>query len=452
MKRLTDSYVITKILMNEVFNNILSNNIFNKKRNKCILFIILTIVYISYYILNISQLNQIFISEDQSSNFMKNNLFSSLTNVIIIISGFIYLIVTITFSLTNRMHYQLKILPFENGSIWMGSIFFKLILSYGSFLIIFAIIVPLLKLFYFSLALSLLVFLYCQLLFFCSLSFFYFMFYVISKKMELTYFNINNGLLVILLFFYLFVLRFRIDQKFQEMNVIIDIPFMLLLIITLILFTIVFSLAIYYSNIKSEGIYSSSEFYLFKIPIKMDHLSLIFLGIIRNKLTLKLTGIVIVFFALSLFDTKDFLTALTTLAFIYPIISFTGIRYYSTTMSYRKMNPFFGITPMKETFITLFINVIINAPLIFTAILLSGDYVKTTYYGFIIFESALIMSIIFPKNKSSVNEFSASILCAVLAISLYLISNSFLIFSLIFLLMTSVKYYLIKRSFYDEIN
>lgn len=452
MRKLTDSYVITKLLINEVFNNIFSNNLFNKNRNKYILFSILIILYILYYILNVSQLNQIFIIENQSENHMKNFLFSSMTNVIIIIAGFIYLIVTITFSLTTKMQFQLKILPFEKGSIWIGGIFFKLILSYGAFLVIFAIIVPILKLFYFSLALNLLVFLYCQLLFFFSMTFYYWVFHVIGTKLNLTYFNINNTLLTIFLFFYFFVYRFHIDQYIQRLNIQINIPLMLLLILTLLVGTFLFSLLIYKSNIKnSEGNYQSTEFYSFQVPFKLNHFSLILLGVIRNKLTLKLIGIILIIFTLSLFDTKDFLIALSTLAVMYPIISFVGIRYYSTTASYRKLNPFFGLYPLHETLITFYINLLINIPLILTAILLSGDYIQSLYYGVIIFESALIMSILFPKDKSSVNEFSATILCVILAMCLYLISNNFIVFSAILIILTTVKYYLLRRGFYDEV-
>lgn len=126
MTKLTDSLTITKILLNEVFNNILSNNIFKKKRNRYILLACLVVAYILYFILNVSELNKIFVSEAETTIEMRNILFSSLTNVIAIISGFIYLIVTISFTITDRMQYQLKILPFERGSIWLGSILFKL--------------------------------------------------------------------------------------------------------------------------------------------------------------------------------------------------------------------------------------------------------------------------------------------------------------------------------------
>ncbi len=72
------------------------------------------------------------------------------------------------------------------------------------------------------------------------------------------------------------------------------------------------------------------------------------------------------------------------------------------------------------------------------------------FYGLILFESALIMSIIFPKNKSSVNEFAASILCIILALSLYLISNNFIIFALIFFVLTIIKHYLLERGLHYE--
>lgn len=182
----------------------------------------------------------------------------------------------------------------------------------------------------------------------------------------------------------------------------------------------------------------------------MNNLTLLLLGTFRNKLTMRLVGIVALFFTLSFIDTKDFTVAVTTLVFVYPVIAFSAIRYYSTTASYRKMNPFYGLTPVLETAITTIVSLLINLPLLILAIGLQGDYEKTAYYGFIIFEAALIMSIIFPKNKSSVNEFSASVLCVIIAVSLYLISKSLLIFLSILLVLTLIKYYLIKRSFLDE--
>ncbi|WP_255323643.1 hypothetical protein [Priestia megaterium] len=203
---------------------------------------------------------------------------------------------------------------------------------------------------------------------------------------------------------------------------------------------------------RVEDTYFSGDFYKSRVTIKINHLSLLVLGIIRNKLTLRLIGVVFLLFSLCILDTKNISVALSTVIYFYPIISFSAIRYYSTTSSFRKMNPFFGLTALKETLITTLINIIINVPLLITAIILSGDYIKIAYYGFIIFESALIMSIIFPKHKSSVNEFSASILCVVLAASLYLVSDSFVIFFLILVLLSLVKYYLITRSFFNEIN
>ncbi|MCP3027074.1 hypothetical protein [Halobacillus sp. A5] len=449
MMKLTDSYTITKILLNEVFNNILSNHIFNKKRNRYILFALLFVIYVAYYLLNVSQLNQIFITEEQTNASLQNMLFSSLTNVIIIISGFIYLIVTISFSLTNRMQYQLKILPFEKGSIWLGSILFKLLLGYVSFLIIFAIIIPLLNLFYFSLGLNLLVLVYCQLLFFFSISIYYFLFHALSVKMKLTVFNLNHILLVVFLFFYLFVFRFQIDQTVRSLSFELTILVVLGFIVLLAAGTLL--AALFISKLQTSGkedVYSSSDFYsMTRIPVKMNHLSLLFLGMIRNKLTLRLSGIVLLFFLLAWIDTRNLYTAMTTLVYLYPVISFSAIRYYSTTMSYRKMNPFYGLSAIKETLVTALMNVMINLPVIIAAMVLSGDYVKTTYYAFIIFESALMMGIIFPKNKSSVNEFSASILCVVLALSLYLISNHLLIFLVIFTVLTSIKYYLLQGVF-----
>lgn len=451
MPKLKDSFIITKVLLNEVFNNILSNNIFNKKRNRYILFGCILFAYIMYFILNMSELNKIYVSQNETSTELYNILFSSLTNVILIISGFIYLIVTISFSVTERMQYQLKILPFEKGSIWLGSMIFKLLLGYCSFLIIFAIIIPLLKLFHNSLMLNILILLYCQLLFFTSVSFYYFLFHSISKILKLTYYNINNILLVIFLFFYFFIFRFKIDLKIQSLNIEINNSFILMLMFLLSILLSFLILGIYYFQIKNnEEIYSSSDFYSFKITTKMNHITLILLGTFRNKLTLKLFGIVFIFFSLSFIDTKDVFISLSTLAYIYPIISFSGIRYFSTTVSYRKMNSFFGLTPLKETLITSLVNLIVNLPLLITSIILSGDYVRTAYYGLIIFEAATIMGIVFPKNKSSVNEFSASIMCVVLAVSLYMVSNNFLTFIIIFILLNLVKYLLVKRSLLDE--
>ncbi|WP_431802291.1 hypothetical protein [Halobacillus andaensis] len=454
MMKLTDSYTITKILLNEVFHNILSNHIFKKKRNRYLLLAVLFVVYIAYYLLNLSQLNQIFITEEQTNASLQNMLFSSLTNVIIIISGFIYLIVTISFSLTSRMQYQLKILPFERGSIWLGSILFKLLLGYVSFLIVFAIIIPLLNLFYFSLSLNLLVLVYCQLLFFFSISFYYLFFHVISVNLKLTAFNINHILLVVFLFFYLFVFRFQIDQIVRSLNFELTMLVVSGFIVLLAAGTLLFALLISRLQIdRSEDVYSSSDFYsMTRIPIPMNHFSLLYLGMFRNKLTLRLSGIVLLFFMLSWIDTRDVYTAMSTFVYLYPVISFSAIRYYSTTVSYRKMNPFFGLTASKETLMTALMNIMINLPVMMAAILWSGDYIKATYYALIIFESALMMGIIFPKNKSSVNEFSASILCVVLALSLYLISNHMVIFLVIFTVLSFIKYYLLRRSYYDEIN
>lgn len=453
MKKLMDSFLVTKVLLNEICHNLLSNNIFEKKHNRYLLLCIIVALYILYFYLNMSELNKIFINRDEVSNELRNSLFSSLTNMIIIITGVIYLIVTLSFTLTKKMQYLLKILPFEKGSIWFGSVIFKLLLSYCSFLIVFAIIIPMLRLFHYNIGLNFLILIYCQLLFVASICFYYLIFYSLSNLVKLTFFNINNGLLVLFLFLYYFSFRFSIDMKFQTFNITVDHALVVKLMLILCILITSFVICINYLHTKIDNdVYTSNDFYIFKLPfnMKMNQLNLIILGTIRSKLTIRLLGVVILVFLLSLFDTKNILISLTTLVYIYPLISFSSIRYFNTTVSYRKMNSFFGLTSLKETFITTFMNFIINFPLVITSLLLSGDFVKSLYYGVILFEAGLIMSIIFPKNKSSLNEFSASVLCIVMAVGLYLISNSMLIFISVYLLLFSVKYYLLERSYLDE--
>lgn len=433
--------------MHEVFHNLLANPMFQKKRNRYILLGLLVAIYIAYYLLNLSQYNQMFITEDQSNSGMKNILFSSLTNVLIIITGFIYLIVTITFSLTGKMQYQLKILPFEKGSIWLGSMLFKLVLSYGAFLIVFAIIIPLLKLFYFPWLVSLLVFVYCQLLFFFSILFYHFIFHVLGEKLKLTTYNLNHGLLVVLLFFHLFVFRFKIDQSIQNLNMELNGLIMILLISILLIGVALLLMLIYYSKEEDQtGIYYGEEFFLFRWGKRVNTFTLILLGFLRNKLMFRVLGIALLFFTLALWDTKDFFIAATTFSYVYPLLSFIGIRYFNTTLSYRGMNRFFTITPVKETVITTGISLVLNLPLILFALTLSSDYWDSAYYGLIIFESAVVMSILFPKSKSSVNEFTASILCVVLAVSIYLVAKSFFIFIIVYLLLIMMKYFLLLQS------
>lgn len=446
MKKLTDSLLISKLLLNEIFHNIFSNPIFNKKRNRYALLFLIIAVYIAYYVFNMSQLNQMFITEEQQSHPMINILFSSLTNVIVIIAGFIYLIVTVSFSLTNKMQYQLKILPFEKDSILIGSIFFKLILSYCSFLIIFAIIIPLLKLFYFSFILNIFIFIYCQILFLASMSFYHFIFHTLSHKIKLVKYNINIILLVVFLFFYFFVFRFKIDQRVMMSQLEINTWLVGTLIICLIGFTWLFSYGIYKFKSVDDDIYMSNDFFLLKRTKQMNYLMVILLGFFRNKLTLSLIGIVSILAVLSYLDTRDIFITLTTIIYVYPIVSFSAIRYFSTTMSYRALNPLFGLEISSETMTTTLLNIIINLPLITIALFLAGDYLQMMYYGLILFESALIMSVIFPKDNSSVNEFAASILCVILALALFLISNNVLIFGAIFLSLITIKYFLLERS------
>lgn len=178
----------------------------------------------------------------------------------------------------------------------------------------------------------------------------------------------------------------------------------------------------------------------------MNYLMVILLGFFRNKLTLSLIGIVSILAVLSYLDTRDIFITLTTIIYVYPIVSFSAIRYFSTTMSYRALNPLFGLEISSETMTTTLLNIIINLPLITIALFLAGDYLQMMYYGLILFESALIMSVIFPKDKSSVNEFAASILCVILALALFLISNNVLIFGAIFLSLITIKYFLLERS------
>ena len=450
MKKLIDSFTVSKILLNEIFHNIFSSPIFRKKRNRYAVLALFAAAYIAYYILNMSQLNQMFVTKDQLTNALEMNLFSSLSNVIIIIAGFIYLIVTISFSLTKKMQYQLKILPFEKDSVVMGSILFKLLLSYFSFLIIFAIIIPMLKLFYFSNTLNLFIFVYCQILFFASITCYHFVFHTLSQRIRLTKFNLNIILLVAFLFFYFFVFRFQIDQKFMQSGLAVHIPLVGSLILCLLVIIGLVGYGIYVLKPDDDDVYLSHDFFLWKRIKQMNYFMVIVLGFIRNKLTLSLIGIVCLIAILSYVDTKDMTITLTTLLYVYPIVSFSAIRYFSTTTSYRTLNPLFRLDAALETMTTTILNIILHLPLIIIVLFLPIDEIQIMHYGLILFESALIMSIIFPKHKSSVNEFAASVLCIVLAIGLFLISDNILLFGIIFIVLIGIKYYLLERSTYIE--
>lgn len=450
-KKLTDSYDVAKILLNEIFHNVFSNPLFSKKRNRYILLLLVIAFYLAYYFINISQLNQIFTSDEMLTNDMINLLFSSLSNTIIIITGVIYLLVTVSFSLTEKMKYLLKILPFEKHSILMGTILFKLLMSYSFFLVIFTIIIPLLKLFYFSLTLNILILIYCQILFFTGTALYHLVFHTFSHFIKLNKYNLNIILLVVLLFFYYFVFRFKIDEYMMGADFTVNLSLVGMLIAGLIVLIGLFSYGVYRFQSNDENIYMSNDFFIFKRVMHMNYFMIVILGFIRNRLTLSLIGIVGIICLLSFIDTRDISISLETLIYVYPIVSFAAIRYYSTTLSYRTMNPLFRIGIWQETIATTLTNILINLPLIIGALILLGeDNMEMMYFGLILFESAIIMSIIFPKQKSSVNEFGASILCVILATALYLISSNVLLFGLLFIILVLVKNYLLERSVASE--
>ena len=73
MKKLMDSFLVTKVLLNEICHNLLSNNIFKKRHNRYLLLGIIVAVYIMYFYLNMSELNKIFISKNEVSNELKTH-------------------------------------------------------------------------------------------------------------------------------------------------------------------------------------------------------------------------------------------------------------------------------------------------------------------------------------------------------------------------------------------
>lgn len=205
MKILKDSLVIFKVLLNEVLNNVFSNSIFAKKQNKYIFAIIFVTLYILYYILNIFSIKNIKTPQSQLGNEIINTTISSLFNNIVIVTGVIYLMVEMTFSITNKMKCQLKILPFEKNSFLLAIKIFKAILGLAIFSVVFMLIIPMFKLLYLPVNLLVTMMVLCNLIFWVAFQLYYLVFTSLLVKVDfIKKYKLNFGLLIVILFYYFF--------------------------------------------------------------------------------------------------------------------------------------------------------------------------------------------------------------------------------------------------------
>lgn len=445
MKTLKDSLVIFKVLLNEVLNNVFSNSIFAKKQNKYIFAIIFVTLYILYYILNIFSIKNIKTPQSQLSNEIINTTISSLFNNIVIVSGVIYLMVEMTFSITNKMKCQLKILPFEKNSFLLAIKIFKAILGLAIFSLVFMLIVPMFKLLYLPVNLLVTMMVLCNLIFLVAFQLYYLVFSSLLVKVDfIKKYKLNFGLLIVLLFYYFFKYRFIIDSWVGSSEIVFTMTLGIYLIMISIFMLIALTIINYQIDGQDDIVYSKNNFitiYSFK---SIDIFKFYFLGFIRNKLTISLIGVCLLLSLICLYDTGNILLSLETGMYIYPCIAITGIRYYDTSLQYRKMNHFFGISEIREVLTITLINLIINLPLIIISFWYV-DYFEMMLNSIIWFECATVSGILFPKNKSSLNEFASAMVCLVLMVLTYLAAKNIVFFIITFVGMFFLKKYLLER-------
>lgn len=141
---------ILKFFYNDTFHGLFNRPFFKRKINRYGLILILIFLYLGYFYLNMVELNTLSknIHGINNADLMvaAKMTLSSYFNVVLILSGFLFILINSTVSLSKNSLFFAKTLPFSEKEVSVSQMIFKLSVALALFELLIIIVIPTLKL------------------------------------------------------------------------------------------------------------------------------------------------------------------------------------------------------------------------------------------------------------------------------------------------------------------
>lgn len=409
--RLKNILTIVRLFSDEVFHNVFSSSFFKRKRNIFLILFILLCLYLGFYYLNMDSLSHI--NQHPSRDIKMIRLFlSSVTNLTIIIGGFIFELVDTTFGVNFSMIYLIKTLPFTDREISSAVKIFKIFIGLIIFELIFAVVIPAFSVIAIPLTNMMIIFLIEHILFILVFYIWNFISNGIIKKIlpEILASTLVNIVIIIINTIYFFSWRFSIDNWASNSLWHISLSYLIITLLTVLVVSAFIILGLEYIFPFTDEVYIKRAFIKF-FRITPISISVVTLAMIRVKRYLYLLGIIFLIGVAAFFQTNNLNTSVQAFIFIYPIFSTIGLSYADSIYLFKKMFSFVGMSWSKEFVYLNLTALFINIPVLLLVIIqTTNTNVLVVMLSLFIFNMSLLLGILFPKRSSSINETLSTIL------------------------------------------
>ncbi|WP_430786890.1 hypothetical protein VBD025_15005 [Virgibacillus flavescens] len=413
---------ILKFFYNDTFHGLFNRPFFKSKVNRYGLILILTLLYLGYFYLNMSQLNTLSrnIQDIQSADLLiaAKMTLSSYFNVVLILSAFLFILVNSTVSLNKNSLFFAKTLPFTEKEVSISQMIFKLSVALAFFELLIIIVAPALKLVSVNIFTAGLVLLTLHTIFIASFFTFELVYTLVIKntmgtKRLLFTFSLDF-LIIVFVTIHLLITRFKLDawvsvqkESILQMTSIVFFTSLIVGVIAYLLNALFFA---------KDNVYVQSNYFKLGLPAFSVGLATTMPAIVRSKNFLYFWALLLVISIGSLIN-NGFAGTLQLWLFLLPVLGIVTITYADTTASIRKLFSIYKINPMTELASLLGVSVILMCPALYVGFA-ETQTLDPYMYGINIFFVATIAGFLFPKSQSNVNETIASVLTFVIIIIL----------------------------------
>lgn len=430
LEKLNDILTMNKFLFNDSLHGMLNRPFFRSKKNIFLLVIILGTLYFGYFYLNMIELAKLGTESDSLTDvnllYAQKITLSSYYNVISIFSGYIFLLVTLTFNLSRSSLFFVKNLPFEKETVSSSIRIFKLVMGLGIFELVFIVIAPALKLIVLSPVMSLLAIISFHIIFivvFELISYLFDMFQLFPNNIIKVIRPTFIVLLLSLLSLHMVKTRFIIDNWVATRNFKLN---EIILAITLVSTMALVSLLFFHGKINHHNSANINLrfikiFRLSRILFKIMPVWFSVITITRVKNFWYFVSAIALMVCVTIYS-AGLDSSVELLMFILPLLGLSWIYYADATVDVRKMFKSYRIGVTTEI-----LGIVTSVMLLALPILFIGLIVKKNFDPYLYMVSisiiGLISGFLFPKSKGNMNETISAMLALILIVLLTLVIN-----------------------------
>lgn len=445
--RLKNLYSLLHYYFNDILKGALERGFLKKRINRYSLFLVCFISYFAYFISNMRATGQLVKTANNISNgtealkLLKITIMSY-ADMYIILSVAFFIFLNSTISLTQSSHYITNILPFSKKEILIAQKVYKLFIGIILFEGVQLLVFPFLG----SITIFTMMEKFALLLLFHVeyIAVFFLLdtiYQIILSRMANTIKAIITWLLDILLIVfagsYFYIFRFKVEKLVGEADYSVQIIIGTLLIFFTLLFIINFVLMLKCDNIT---VAQNRQTYIFnRVPALRLNLVTTFPVFYRHKNFIYNLSMIL-FLSVIMYSQGGRRLAMQTFSIYYFVIPLVSMYYADATSGVRKMYNFLRVSLYREISSLLLSLAIILLPQIVVCYLFVGHY-ETVQLSILVFVTALLMGLLFPKSRGNINEAVSSILVFLVIILAYAVFKiNDLIYPTVglFLLITSI--------------